>query len=103
MKLKNLTPFLYFSSLDLPNEQMRFLSIFLGGAMAGKQTISKPVTHPSELPKLNYNESSTGQAYELPMLLVFYFFLSPQAIFKDLFRGGNNILVRGVILKSCFI
>lgn len=26
------------------------------------QTISKPVSHPSELPKWNYDGSSTGQA-----------------------------------------
>jgi hypothetical protein len=37
------------------------------------------------------------------LTLVFCFLLSPQAIFKDPFRGGNNILVRPVILESCFI
>jgi glutamine synthetase len=37
------------------------------------------------------------------LTLVFCFLLSPQAIFKDPFRGGNNILVRPVILESWFI
>ncbi|KAJ0034833.1 hypothetical protein Pint_24944 [Pistacia integerrima] len=53
------------------------------------QTISKPVKHPSELPKWNYDGSSTGQAPGEDSEVILY----PQAIFKDPFRGGNNILV----------
>ena len=34
---------------------------------------------------------------------VLFFLLSPQAIFKDPFRGGNNILVSSVILERCFM
>ncbi|GAY50642.1 hypothetical protein CUMW_128250 [Citrus unshiu] len=53
------------------------------------KTISKPVEHPSELPKWNYDGSSTGQAPGEDSEVILY----PQAIFKDPFRGGNNILV----------
>lgn len=53
------------------------------------RTISKPVKHPSELPKWNYDGSSTGQAPGEDSEVILY----PQAIFKDPFRGGNNILV----------
>ncbi|KAI9100763.1 hypothetical protein K1719_024125 [Acacia pycnantha] len=53
------------------------------------QTIPKPVEHPSELPKWNYDGSSTGQAPGEDSEVILY----PQAIFKDPFRGGNNILV----------
>ncbi|GFQ05954.1 glutamine synthetase leaf isozyme chloroplastic [Phtheirospermum japonicum] len=53
------------------------------------ETISKPVEHPSELPKWNYDGSSTGQAPGEDSEVILY----PQAIFKDPFRGGNNILV----------
>lgn len=44
---------------------------------------------PSELPKWNYDGSSTGQAPGDDSEVILY----PQAIFKDPFRGGNNILV----------
>ncbi|WVZ14344.1 hypothetical protein V8G54_011910 [Vigna mungo] len=47
------------------------------------KTISRPVEHPSELPKWNYDGSSTEQAPGE----------DSEAIFKDPFRGGNNILV----------
>ncbi|CAN6481906.1 unnamed protein product [Victoria cruziana] len=53
------------------------------------RTISRPVEHPSELPKWNYDGSSTGQAPGEDSEVILY----PQAIFKDPFRGGNNILV----------
>ncbi|KAI9103651.1 hypothetical protein K1719_023274 [Acacia pycnantha] len=57
-------------------------------------TIPKPVEHPSELPKWNYDGSSTGQAPGEDSEVILY----PQAIFKDPFRGGNNILV---VCDSC--
>eukprot|EP00256_Glycine_max_P069314 XP_025983909.1 glutamine synthetase leaf isozyme, chloroplastic-like [Glycine max] len=53
------------------------------------RTISKPVEDPSKLPKWNYDGSSTGQAPGDDNEVILY----PQAIFKDPFRGGNNILV----------
>lgn len=44
---------------------------------------------PQDLPNWNYDGSSTGQApgHDSEVYLV------PRAIFKDPFRGGNNILV----------
>ncbi|XP_058735904.1 glutamine synthetase leaf isozyme, chloroplastic-like [Vicia villosa] len=62
--------------------------ILIKGSMK-KLTISKPVSHPSELPKWNYDRSSTGQALGEDSEVILY----PQAIFKDHFRGGNNIMV----------
>uniref|UniRef100_M1B3W8 Glutamate--ammonia ligase n=1 Tax=Solanum tuberosum TaxID=4113 RepID=M1B3W8_SOLTU len=53
------------------------------------QTISKPVKDASELPKWNYDGSSAGQAPGEDSEVILY----PQAIFKDPFCGGNNILV----------
>ncbi|KAE8728396.1 Glutamine synthetase leaf isozyme [Hibiscus syriacus] len=67
--------------------------IWIGGSgidMRSKsRTIAKQVEHPSELPKWNYDGSSTGQAPGDDSEVILY----PQAIFKDPFRGGNNILV----------
>ncbi|KAL6188697.1 hypothetical protein ACLB2K_040088 [Fragaria x ananassa] len=67
--------------------------IWIGGSgidvRSKSRTISKPVEHPSELPKWNYDGSSTGQAPGDDSEVILY----PQAIFKDPFRGGNNILV----------
>ncbi|KAK4802486.1 hypothetical protein SAY86_000689 [Trapa natans] len=67
--------------------------IWIGGSgidlRSKSRTISKPVEHPSELPKWNYDGSSTGQAPGEDSEVILY----PQAIFRDPFRGGNNILV----------
>jgi glutamine synthetase len=67
--------------------------IWVGGSgidiRSKSRTISKPVEDPSELPKWNYDGSSTGQAPGEDSEVILY----PQAIFKDPFRGGNNIIV----------
>uniref|UniRef100_M1BHZ2 Glutamate--ammonia ligase n=1 Tax=Solanum tuberosum TaxID=4113 RepID=M1BHZ2_SOLTU len=59
-------------------------------------TISKPVKDVSELPKWNYDGSSTGQAPGEDSEVIPY----PQAIFKDPFRGGNNILLESQFLQT---
>lgn len=53
------------------------------------RTFPGPVNDPSKLPKWNYDGSSTNQAPGEDSEVILY----PQAIFKDPFRGGNNILV----------
>nr|UBR19729.1 glutamine synthetase 2 [Cycas revoluta] len=53
------------------------------------RTVSGPIDNPAKLPKWNYDGSSTGQAPGEDSEVILY----PQAIFKDPFRGGNNILV----------
>jgi glutamine synthetase len=67
--------------------------VWIGGSgldlRSKARTISKPVSSPSELPKWNYDGSSTAQAPGQESEVVLY----PQAIFKDPFRGGNNIIV----------
>ncbi|KAK1319596.1 hypothetical protein QJS10_CPB04g00309 [Acorus calamus] len=67
--------------------------IWIGGTgidvRSKSRTISRPVEDPSELPKWNYDGSSTGQAPGEDSEVILY----PQAIFRDPFRGGNNILV----------
>ncbi|KAK6937485.1 Glutamine synthetase, catalytic domain [Dillenia turbinata] len=67
--------------------------IWIGGSgidlRSKSKTISKPVQHPSELTKWNYDGSSTGQAPGEDSEVILY----PQSIFRDPFRGGNNILV----------
>ncbi|KAG2270479.1 hypothetical protein Bca52824_065034 [Brassica carinata] len=53
------------------------------------RTLPGPVSDPSKLPKWNYDGSSTNQAAGDDSEVILY----PQAIFKDPFGKGNNILV----------
>uniref|UniRef100_A0A0D9VY59 Glutamine synthetase n=1 Tax=Leersia perrieri TaxID=77586 RepID=A0A0D9VY59_9ORYZ len=53
------------------------------------RTLSGPVDDPSKLPKWNFDGSSTGQATGEDSEVI----LQPQAIFRDPFRKGKNILV----------
>ncbi|MQM20660.1 hypothetical protein Taro_053684 [Colocasia esculenta] len=67
--------------------------IWIGGSgmdMRSKaRTLPGPVADPKKLPKWNYDGSSTGQAPGEDSEVILY----PQAIFRDPFRRGNNILV----------
>ncbi|GAQ84191.1 Glutamine synthetase [Klebsormidium nitens] len=53
------------------------------------RTLEGPVTDPSKLPDWNYDGSSTGQAPGDDSEVI----LKPQAIYRDPFRKGANILV----------
>jgi hypothetical protein len=53
------------------------------------RTLNKVPTKPEELPTWNYDGSSTGQAPGDDSEV----YLVPRAIFRDPFRGGDNILV----------
>lgn len=67
--------------------------IWIGGSgmdlRSKARTLNGPVTSPEELPKWNYDGSSTNQAPGTDSEVILF----PQAIFKDPFRKGNNILV----------
>ncbi|KAI0523226.1 hypothetical protein KFK09_005620 [Dendrobium nobile] len=67
--------------------------IWIGGTgldlRSKAKTLPGPVTDPSQLPKWNYDGSSTDQAIGEDSEVILY----PQAIYKDPFRKGQNILV----------
>ncbi|CAM0872062.1 unnamed protein product [Alopecurus aequalis] len=53
------------------------------------RTVNGPITDAKQLPKWNYDGSSTGQAPGEDSEVILY----PQAIFKDPFRRGDHLLV----------
>ncbi|ONL95216.1 glutamine synthetase6 [Zea mays] len=82
-------------NLDLSDCTDRIIAeyIWIGGTgidlRSKARTVKGPITDPSQLPKWNYDGSSTGQAPGEDSEVILY----PQAIFKDPFRKGNHILV----------
>lgn len=89
-----LDPSIYekFSSLDLHGKIMAEY-VWIGGTgsdlRSKTKTLSKPPSCVEDLPAWNYDGSSTGQAPGDDSEV----YLSPAAMFKDPFRGGDNILV----------
>jgi len=79
----------------IPNQGGKIIAeyVWIGGTGADlrskARTLSKVPEKPEELPHWNYDGSSTGQApgHDSEVYLI------PRKIFKDPFRGGDNILV----------
>lgn len=82
-------------NLDLSDTTEKVIAeyIWIGGSgmdMRSKaRTLNGPVSSAKELPKWNYDGSSTAQAPGEDSEVILY----PQAVFRDPFRRGNNILV----------
>ncbi|KAF9605271.1 hypothetical protein IFM89_015887 [Coptis chinensis] len=82
-------------NMDLSSSSEKVIAEYIwigGGTMdlrSKARTLSGPVSGPQKLPKWSFDGSSTGQATGEDSEVLLY----PQAIFKDPFRRGNNILV----------
>ncbi|KAJ6800826.1 glutamine synthetase cytosolic isozyme 1 [Iris pallida] len=89
-------------NLDLSASTEKIIAeyIWIGGSgtdiRSKARTLTGPITDPSQLPKWNYDGSSTGQAPGEDSEVILY----PQAIFKDPFRRGNNILVSSILCSE---
>lgn len=83
----------YLSTLTNQNGKICAEYVWIGGTGADLRskgrTLDKVPSSPEDLPHWNYDGSSTGQApgHDSEVYLV------PRAIYKDPFRGGDNILV----------
>ncbi|XP_058097909.1 glutamine synthetase cytosolic isozyme-like isoform X2 [Magnolia sinica] len=84
-----------FLTLDLSHSTEKIIAeyIWIGGSgmdmRSKRRTLPEPVSDLHKLPKWNFDGSSTGQAPGEDGEVI----LRPQAIFKDPFLRGNNILV----------
>lgn len=82
-------------NLDLTETTDKIIAeyVWIGGSgmdtRSKARTIVGHVTDPAKLPKWNYDGSSTGQAPGEDSEVILY----PQAVFRDPFRRGKNILV----------
>jgi len=89
-----LDPIIYQDFMKLPQgEKIQAEYIWLGGSMQDlrckSRTLAKKPSSVSDLPKWNYDGSSTNQAPGEDSEVILY----PQAFYPDPFRGGDNILV----------
>nr|ACR38893.1 glutamine synthetase [Apopellia endiviifolia (species B)]ACR38902.1 glutamine synthetase [Apopellia endiviifolia (species B)] len=90
-----MSPLSEFENLDIGEVTTEIIAeyIWLGGKgydiRSKARTLPGPVKSPKELPKWNYDGSSTGQAPGEDSEVILY----PQAIFRDPFRRGQNIMV----------
>ncbi|KIZ04228.1 glutamine synthetase [Monoraphidium neglectum] len=85
----------YLSAAGVPDQGGKIIAeyVWIGGSGADlrskSRTLAKIPTKPEDLPTWNYDGSSTGQAPGEDSEV----YLVPRSIFKDPFRGGDNILV----------
>nr|ADX97445.1 glutamine synthetase II [Dixoniella grisea] len=78
--------------LPLPDNTIQAEYVFIDGynrLRSKARTLNKIPSKPEDLPLWNFDGSSTNQAPGNDSEVI----LKPRAIFKDPFRGGNNILV----------
>ncbi|CAL4913330.1 unnamed protein product [Urochloa decumbens] len=91
--MASLTDLVNLNLTDCTDNKIIAEYIWVGGSgidlRSKARTVNGPITSPSQLPKWNYDGSSTGQAPGEDSEVILY----PQAIFKDPFRRGDNILV----------
>ncbi|KAK8259679.1 hypothetical protein V6Z11_D13G071700 [Gossypium hirsutum] len=84
-----------FIKFDLNETTRKSIAEYLWIGGSGKdlrskaRTLPEPVTDPAKLPLWNFDGSSTDQAPGDDSEVI----LRPQAVFRDPFRGGSNILV----------
>ncbi|XP_071707168.1 glutamine synthetase nodule isozyme-like [Rutidosis leptorrhynchoides] len=90
--MSSVTDFMNLSTMHHDNKLIAEY-IWIGGSgldlRSKARTLNEAVNDPRKLPKWNYDGSSTCQAQGKDTEVI----LQPQAIFKDPFRRGNNILV----------